>query len=424
MTALLDALLRAGWDELSMSDYTTRIATDRLHPTAIPVPEPDLTPSEMLRRAEALRPLLRARQEATEAEGNISAATNAELVKAGFYRIVQPRVFGGYEFDLPTYVRVMMAVARGCPETGWVLALTAGHVFQIASFPIEGQYEAYGAGGEFRAPEVTAPPGTATPVTGGYRVNGTWDYGSGCAHATHMIVAARVTDTNQTIVALVDRAHYTIENNWHVFGMQGTGSNRILVKDLFVPESRTRPLLRPLPDRRFCSNPLYFGPFKTYVMSESISVVVGAAEGALDCYEDTLRNRKVVFPTNAYRYELAEFQFNFGRCRALIDTAKAALIQVAEQFMEVAQAIHDGQEVAAHAERRMCLVQQQAMHLAWEAVDIMFRTAGTSNAQKTAMLGRYWRNISVLRGHLAHQSDSTALNFGRAYFGLETVGPG
>lgn len=400
------------------------MTTEPVHHAQISVPEPNLTPREMLRRAEALRPLLRARQEATETQGNISAATNAELINAGFYRIVQPRMFGGYEFDLPTYVRVMMAVARGCPETGWVLALTSGHVFQIASFPIEGQCEAYGADGEFRSPEVTAPPGTATPVAGGYRMSGAWDYGSGCAHATHLIVAARNTDTNQIIIALVDRADYIIENNWNVFGMQGTGSNRVIVQDLFVPESRIRPLMRPQPDRRFCSNPLYFGPFRTYVVSESASVVVGAAEGALDCYEEAFRNRKLPYPTNAYRYELAEFQLNFGRCRALIDIASAALIQVAEQYMEVAQAIYDGQEVDPHAERRMCLVQQQAIHLAWEAVDTMFRTAGTSNANRTSMLGRYWRNVCVLRGHLAHQSDTSAINFGRAYFGLEPIGLG
>jgi 3-hydroxy-9,10-secoandrosta-1,3,5(10)-triene-9,17-dione monooxygenase len=181
--------------------------------------------------------------------------------------------------------------------------------------------------------------------------------------------------------------------------------------------------MRPQPDRRFCSNPLYFGPFRTYVVAESASVVVGAAEGALDCYEEAFRKRKLPYPTNAYRYELAEFQLNFGRCRALIDTARAALIQVAEQYMEVAQSIYDGHDADPHAERRMCMVQQQAIHLAWEAVDTMFRTAGTSNAQKTSMLGRYWRNISVLRGHLAHQSDTSAINFGRAYFGLETIGP-
>ena len=151
--------------------------------------------------------------------------------------------------------------------------------------------------------------------------------------------------------------------------------------------------------------------------------MVGAAEGALDCYEEAFRNRKVMFPTNAYRYELPEFQHNFGRCRALIDTASAALLQVAEQYMQVGRAIYLGEPVEPHTERRLCLVQQQAIHLAWEAVDIMFRTAGTSSAKKDSMLGRYWRAISVMRGHLAHQSDSSAINFGRAYFGLETTGP-
>ena len=46
-----------------------------------------------------------------------TAKPNAELIAAGFYRIVQPRRFGGYEFDVPTFYRVMMEVARGCAET-------------------------------------------------------------------------------------------------------------------------------------------------------------------------------------------------------------------------------------------------------------------------------------------------------------------
>jgi 3-hydroxy-9,10-secoandrosta-1,3,5(10)-triene-9,17-dione monooxygenase len=396
----------------------------------ISIPEPDLTAAEMIRRAEALRPLLRERQAETEAAGNMSADTNARLIEAGFYRVVQPRQFGGYEFDLPTYVKLMMAVARGCPETGWVLALTAGHLFQLASFPVRGQREIYGAAGEVRAPEVTAPPGIATRVPGGFKVSGAWDYASGCAHATHIIVVARIADDSEgrTLMALIDRKDYQIEHNWNVFGMQGTGSNRIILQDVLVPEYRTKPISfdgqRVLPDRDYFTNPLYFGPYRTYVLSESTSVLVGAAQGALDCYEEDYRNRKVMFPTNAYRYELAEFQYNFGRCHALINTARLALIQVAEQYMEAAQALYDGVPVDPHTERRLCLVQQETVHLAWQAVDIMFRTAGTSNARKSSMLGRYWRNISVLRGHLAHQSDTGAINFGRAWFGLETVGPG
>jgi hypothetical protein len=64
----------------------------------------------------------------------------------------------------------------------------------------------------------------------------------------------------------------------------------------------------------------------------------------------------------------------------------------------------------------------QGIELAHQAADIIFRTAGSSAARKDSMLGRYWRNICVMRGHVAHQVDSAAINFGRTHFGLPPVG--
>ena len=83
-------------------------------------PNPNLTPEEMLRSAGDVRPLLRARQAECEAAGRVPEDVNAELIRRGFYRIIQPRRFGGYEFDIPTFYKVMMEVARGCADTGWV----------------------------------------------------------------------------------------------------------------------------------------------------------------------------------------------------------------------------------------------------------------------------------------------------------------
>src|SRR5579862_8593717 len=89
----------------------------------IPRPETDLTPPEMLRRAESMRTVLRDRQALCEELGRLPEETNRDFLEAGFYRILQPRCFGGYEFNLTDFIRVMMEVARGCPESGWVLAL-------------------------------------------------------------------------------------------------------------------------------------------------------------------------------------------------------------------------------------------------------------------------------------------------------------
>jgi 3-hydroxy-9,10-secoandrosta-1,3,5(10)-triene-9,17-dione monooxygenase len=53
---------------------------------------------------------------------------HAAFRDAGYYRTLQPRRFGGYEFDLPTFYKLGMAIARGCPSTAWCLILASAHV--------------------------------------------------------------------------------------------------------------------------------------------------------------------------------------------------------------------------------------------------------------------------------------------------------
>ena len=87
------------------------------------VPEPDLTPKQMIARATALIPQLRAEQDEADERGTYSPAMHETFVAAGFYRITQPKMFGGYEFDLGTFYRVMLEIARGHPGVGWCLGL-------------------------------------------------------------------------------------------------------------------------------------------------------------------------------------------------------------------------------------------------------------------------------------------------------------
>src|ERR1039457_3014712 len=107
-------------------------------------PEPDLEPDELVRRAREMIPTLRARQAQTEAAGRLLDSTNDDFLKAGFYRVLQPHSFGGYEFPLTTYVRMIMEIARGCPSSAWVLALVSGHPVMLADFDLRAQKEVYG----------------------------------------------------------------------------------------------------------------------------------------------------------------------------------------------------------------------------------------------------------------------------------------
>src|SRR5215831_13298796 len=159
----------------------------------VPAPEPGLTPQEIIARARALIPLIRDQQEEAERLGHHTAALDREFVNAGFYRMLQPRRFGGYEFDMPTFWKAMLAVSAGDPGTGWGLTLGAHHALVVgAYFSEDGQRAIFGSSGDFRCPHRPPPMGTAEPVGkregevgGGYVVSGTWDYCSGIAHATH-----------------------------------------------------------------------------------------------------------------------------------------------------------------------------------------------------------------------------------------------
>jgi 3-hydroxy-9,10-secoandrosta-1,3,5(10)-triene-9,17-dione monooxygenase len=402
----------------------------------IPVPEPDLTPEKLVQRADSMRDLLRERQSECEAAGRLPEQTNRDFSDAGFYRTIQPRHFGGYEFDLPTFMKVIMAVARGCPESAWVLALISGHPNLVARLPEGGQREAYGDTGEFQGPGVAMATGVAVPVAAGYRIQGTWDYASGCDVGTHFLGVAAIVSPDSpaplgTLWVLFDRNQYEIVDNWSVFGMQGTGSRRVVVRECFVPAHRTTPwtdahgrMVFKQPDRAIYPSPLYHGRIVPALISELASVAVGAARGALDLFGGILRRKRRTFPPFDLLSELPEFQHHFGVAQSLVDTAEAALLQVGADYMEHARrTLEQCVPFSDETERRMLMVEQQSVRLASEAVELMFRTAGSASAAKSSALGRCFRNMAVIRTHITLQIDHTSINAARLHFGSAPFGP-
>ena len=392
-------------------------------------PEPGLTPAELIERATRLRPLLRSRQAECEALGQVPEEVNSQLIRNGVYRIIQPRRFGGYEFDVPTFYRVMMEISRGCPETGWVAALTAGHPLIVASFPLEGQSEVYGKAGDFRCPAAFNPPGTAVPAPGGFIVSGSWPSASGIDLATHALTAARVEGNGGGagifIQALFGRDQFRIVDDWQVMGMRGTGSKRVAIDKAFVPVQRTVEAAgagRPDPKTRprLLDNPMYIGRVPCFLIGEAASVAVGAARGALDLYEEIVRSKRAYHPPYQERIKEPEFQHHYGRALALIATAEAALVRAGEDYMDYArEEVAGGAAFGDERDQRLVLVEQQCIRLAWEAIDLIYRTVGTSDAAKEGrMIGRIFRNMAVINTHPGLQLDRTAIMAARTRFGL------
>ena len=75
--------------------------------------------AELIERARKLVPVLRERAARTEEYRQLLPETLADFVAAGFYRILQPALYGGYEMSPLVVFRVAMELARGCPSSAW-----------------------------------------------------------------------------------------------------------------------------------------------------------------------------------------------------------------------------------------------------------------------------------------------------------------
>jgi 3-hydroxy-9,10-secoandrosta-1,3,5(10)-triene-9,17-dione monooxygenase len=398
---------------------------------SIPVPEPSLTAEEMVQRARDMVPVLRERQEHCEELGRLPDETSRDFVDAGFYRILQPRRFGGYEFDLPTFTRVAIELARGCPASGWTYTLTAGHAHMLAAlWPEDGQIDIYGAEGEVRMPG-RLRPGKAVEVEGGYRCSGSFDYVSGCDSATHLVLAWAFGDDVSAgefatdFIGVVDFDDAEIIDNWDVLGLRGTGSKRVVVEDVFIPYRRTigsifRLDAPPAAGRTVHENAIYrYGTIGGLIFSETASVAIGIAKGVLDQYEASLRKRKTTVLPLIPMTEHAQYPRFFGEAFQMIDVAECALLQSDYDYMDWCRRAAAGEmEFGFDLDRRLQLRKQYCAKLAYDAVNIMMRTNGSAGMRAGAMWQRYQRDMTVLMTHNTVQAELAADSFGRMHFGL------
>jgi len=415
---------------------TVALAERRTVPTVVPVPEPDLTPTELIARAAALKPLLRAQQAENDERGAYSQELHQAFLKAGLYRTVQPRMFGGYEFDIPTFYRAMLEISHGHPAAGWCLTLCASHPFLIAShWPEQAQRELFGADGHFAAPHRVPPSGVLTPVEGGYRLSGLWDFCSGIPYSTHLVCGARLPVADgppEVFCVVVPRDKLRILDDWggdQTLGMRASGSNSVEVEDVFVPAHHAVPLqgmftrpedmLHGTPGTRLHRNPMYLGRVSGPYHMSLATTVIGAAKAALDEYEDIVRAKKTTFPPIIPRMEHEDFQRALGRALVLTDAAENLMIRGAEVYMEMCQRwAADGTLITVEQNLRLWAMMQQAGRMACDAVELLFKNAGTSVTRKGSRMERYFRDAQMYRAHPSALFENFWAPVGRAHLGL------
>ncbi|WP_412543662.1 acyl-CoA dehydrogenase family protein [Longispora sp. K20-0274] len=375
-------------------------------------PEPDLTPAEMIARAEAFRPVLLARQAEVEERTFYGEDIHEEFARAGLYRIMVPKRYGGYEFGLDTFLKVVMALARGCPSTGWMYCLGAAHALAAATLFDERAQAEFFADGDFLCPAIIAPGGTAVRTAdGGWEINGTWNYCSGAPYATHLMGHALVDDGDgqppRTMLFVLPRDQWRMLDDWgQQLGLKGSGSHSITVENGRIPDYcglddthiSDIDVTGGTPGLALHGNPQYGGAPMSSMTLEGAALAVAMARCALDAYEDVIRTKLTLAPPIVRRIEDPDYQRWYGQALGMIDAAQAATLHAITQWQDLC-----GEGPAAFtAERnfRIAMVCREAADLAWRAVDdIIFPTAGTGAVKAGERLERVWRDLSMGHSH-------------------------
>jgi len=375
-------------------------------------PEPGLTAAQVLARAEAFVPELVERQAEAEERTFYAEDLHERFRQAGFYRILVPRRYGGYELGVETYLRVSMTLVRGCSSTGWMYSLGAGHALMAATLFDEPAQARLFEAGDFICPGTVVPSGTAVPAgDGGWRVDGTWPYCSGSPYANFFMGNALVPKGDgqppDTLFFVAPRDQWTRLNDWsRQLGLRGSGSHSIAMAGGYVPGDLAMPNVRlaehdvtgGTPGRTLHGNPEYGGGLLAFISFINAAMAVGMAQGALDVYEDLLRHRTTLVPPIVPRHENHDYQFWYGDAVGMIGAAEAALLNAVHQWRDACT--KGPAAVTRELDLRLAAICRHVAQLCWEAVEgYIMPTAGSSAVRHGERLERIWRDLSMLRSH-------------------------
>lgn len=385
----------------------------------------------LLDRARGLIPALKSRARQTEIDRRVSAETIAMFRDADLFRVLQPKRFGGFEYDFGLLLEIIVELGRGCASSAWVYGLGAVHQWLIANFPIDAQEEVWGDDPNDIVTGSYAPSAHAKVEAGGFRVSGTWSFVSGVDNAKWSLVGVFIPpelaeDRPQAGFLLVPATDYVIEDNWNTYGLCGTGSKNIVLDDVFVPAHRKLTFKEASsgksPGSAVHGNPLYRIPFLAAVPVSIAAPALGAAQGAIDDFLDTIRvrtTRGAVAGAGARMAEFGSVQSRVAEAMACVDAAKLLLLRDCE---EVLSGVSAGNGISIDTRIRNRRDHAFSVRLAVQAVDALNSCTGGGGLFTNNVAQRAWRDANAAAKHISLNWDAVSTMVGQQAFGLEPKG--
>jgi len=355
-----------------------------------PAEEAGLASHSIADRARALLPVLAERAPRFDESDTFVADNYVLLKEAGLVEAGVPRELGGGGADVAELADMLRVLAHGCSSTALAFSM---HTHQVAIPAWRWRHQKAQAvepllrrvAGErlvllsSGGSDWIGGSGEARKVEGGYRVSGRKVFTSG-ANAGDLLMTGAILhgedgDSVIHFAAPMKAPEVSVVETWRALGMRGTGSNDVLIDDLFVPDAQV-----PLTRKAGEWHPA-FQIIATIAFPLIYAVYLGTAEHARDVAIEMARKK----PPSEDVLHLA------GRMETALRAARLAhawMLSVVERNAPSAETVNDVMIGRS-------LVAENAIRTAELALEL----AGGSGFYRKAGLERLFRDVQGARFH-------------------------
>ncbi len=385
----------------------------------------DNNTERLLEEAKLLVPYLTDLYSKTEKSRKMLSEVEQSFRNKGFFKLMQPKHYGGHEKDHLMLIEMGALIAQGCPSSAWVFSNLAIHSSMLGYFEKQAQDDVWKCNPDnLICMSVVYSAGTAKEVDGGYILSGDWPFCSGIDNSQWNIVAAEVNNNgvgqpNEKRLFLVPQNDYIILDNWDSFGLSGTGSHNVKMDNVFVPRHRS---LSELDTRNGASpgtslnkSPVFRLPMQAISSTAMAGVSWGTAIGALNYFIENTKNKVSTYSGERVT-DLQNLQIHISNSSAKIDTAGLVLRTNTAEALKIAESNELPSESVKVKWRRDCAF---AVRLCNEAITTLFEASGGSALFNKNQMSRYFRDIKAISSHIAYNTDVSGINYGSHRLGLK-----
>jgi alkylation response protein AidB-like acyl-CoA dehydrogenase len=378
---------------------------------------PTISPEFVARLAERAQDAERLRR--------LPAATIDDLNVSGFTELLVPARYGGRQADFPAILDPVRRMAHGCASSAWTIGFYALHNWMLALFDEQAQAEAF-ATRPFLAPAPLAPSGRGVQDRDGIRLTGRWSWATGVMDGNWIIVGALCGPQDDPAaiypaLALLPISDVTIKDVWHTDGMRATGSNDVVITDVFVPAHRLVPVSNvykgTAPGAAVHDADTYRWPMVPALALLAAMPALGSAERVAEVYTERL-GKHVLAYEGVMQKDKPIAQAHLAEARVRLRALRGLL---ADTVGEIETIVAAGDPVPRPVRGEARLAAAHVVHESQSVIANLLAASGASAHFGDNPLQRIKRDVDVLAGHVVFDYDTSRELAGALILGMKVA---